>query len=81
MTLIESEEEVKSFLMRVKEESVKAGLKFNINMTKTMASSPITSWQRDGGKVEIFFSWAPKSMRTVTAATKLKGTCSLEEKL
>ena len=67
--------------MRVKEESEKAGLKLNIRKTKTMSFSPITSWQVEWEKVEIFFSWAPKSMRTVTAATKLKGTCSLEEKL
>ena len=61
--------------MRVKEENEKAGLKLNIQTTKIIASSPITSWQTDGEKVETvsdFISWAPKSLRTVTAATKLK---------
>ena len=61
--------------MRVKEENEKAGLKLNIQTTKIIASSPITSWQTDGEKVETvsdFISWAPKSPRTVTAATKLK---------
>ena len=70
--------------MRVKEESQKAGFKLNIQNTKIMASSPITLWQIDGAKVKTvaeFISWAPKSQQTVTAAMKLKGTCSLEEKL
>ena len=80
----ESEEELKSFLMRVKEENEKAGLKLNIQKSKIMASSPITSWQIEGGKaetVQILFSWAPKSLWTVTAAMKLKHACSLEKKL
>ena len=69
--------------MRVKEESEKAGLKLIIQKTKIMASSPITSWQIEGDKVEkqILFSWAPKSLWMVTAAMKLKDTCSLQEKL
>ena len=70
--------------MKAKEESEKAGLKLNIQKTKTMASSSITSRQKDGGKIETvqtLFSWAPKSLWMVTAAIKLKGTCSLEEKL
>ena len=82
--IIETEEELKSLLMKVKEESEKAGLKLNIPKTKIMASSSITSWQIAGGKVEtaqILFSWAPKSLQTVTAAMKLKDACSLEEKL
>ena len=71
--MTESEEELKSLLMRVKEESEKAGLKLNIQKTKIMASSPITSWLIDGGKLEamIDFIWgAPKSLQTVTAAMK-----------
>ena len=79
-----SEEELKSPLMKVKEESGKAGLKINIQKTKIMASSPITSWQINGETVErvmTLFSWAPKSLQMVTAAMKLKDTCSLEEKL
>ena len=70
--------------MRMKEESEKAGLKFNIEKTKVMASSSITSWQIDEEKLEtaqILFSWAPKSLQVVTAVTKLKDTCSLEGKL
>ena len=80
----ESEEELKSLLMKVKEKSEKAGLKLNIQKMKIMASGPITSWQTDGEKMEIWqvlFSWASKSLQTVTAATKLKDACSLEEKL
>ena len=68
----------------MKEESQKAGFKLNIQNTKIMASSPITLWQIDGEKVKTvaeFISWAPKSLQTVSAAMKLKGTCSLEEKL
>ena len=68
----------------MKEESQKAGFKLNIQNTKIMASSPITLWQIDGEKVKTvaeFISWAPKSLQTVTAAMKLKGTCSFEEKL
>ena len=70
--------------MRVKEANEKAGLKLNIQKTKIMASSPITSWQIDGettGNSERLFSWAPKSLQMVTAAMKLKNACSLEEKL
>ena len=79
----ESEEELKSLLMKVKEESEKAGLKLNIPKTKIMASGPITSWKTDGETMEtvqILFSWAPKSLQMVTAAMKLKDACSLEEK-
>ena len=65
----------------VKEESEKAGLKLNIQKTKTKASSPITSWQIDGKQWEVLFSWAPKSLQIVTVAMKLKDICSLEEKL
>ena len=70
--------------MKVKEESEKAGLKFNIQKTKIMASDPITSWQIDGETVETetdFIFRAPKSLQMMTAATKLKDACSLEEKL
>ena len=80
----ESKEELKSFLMKVKEESEKAGLKLNIQKTKIMASGPITSWQIDGETMETvtdFISWAPKSLQMVTAAMKLNDACSLEEKL
>ena len=79
-----STEELKSLLMKVKEESEKAGLKFNIQKTKIMASGPITSWQIDGETMETvtdFILGAPKSLQMVTAAMKLKDTCSLEEKL
>ena len=82
--MAESEEELKTLLMKVKEESEKAGLKLNIQKTKIMASGPITSWQIDGETVETvadFISWAPKSLQTVTAAMKLKDTYSLEGKL
>ena len=71
----ESKEELKSLLMKVKEESKKAGLKLNIQKTKIMASRSITSWQIEGEKVEAvtdLFSWAPKSLQIVTAAMKLK---------
>ena len=78
-------EELKSLLMKVKEESEKTGLKLNIQKTKIMASSPITSWQIDGETVEtvtdFILGGAPKSLQIVTAAMKLKGTCSLEGKL
>ena len=70
--------------MRVNEESEKVGLKLNIQKTKVMASGPITSWQTDGETIETvtdLFSWTPKSLWTVTAAMKLKDTCSLKEKL
>ena len=80
----ESEEELKSLLMKMKEDSEKAGLKFNIQKTKIMASGPITSWQIDGENNEnsdrLYFSRAPKSLQMVTAATKLKDTYPLEEK-
>ena len=81
--MAESEEELKSLLMKVKEESEKVGLKFNIQKTKIMASSSITSWQidRETMETETLFSWAPKSLQTVTAAMKLKDVCSLEGKL
>ena len=78
----ESEEELKSLLMKVKEENEKPGLKLNIQKMKIMAPGPITSWQIDGEKREqyqVSLSWAPKSMQMVTAATKLKDTCSLRE--
>ena len=80
----ESEEELKSLLMKVKEESEKAGLKLNFQKTKIMASGPITSWQIDGETVERvrdFIFGAPISQQVVTSAMKLKDTCSLEEKL
>ena len=82
--MAESKEELKSLLMKVKEESEKAGLKLNIRKMKIMASSPTTSWQIDGETMETgqtLFSWAPKSLEMVTAAMKLKDTCSSEEKL
>ena len=82
--LAESKEELKSLLMRVKEESVKVGLKLNIQKTKIMTSGPITSWQTDGETMETvrdFILGAPKSVQMVTAAMRLKDACSLEEKL
>ena len=82
--MAEREEELKSWLMKVKEESEKAGLKLNIQKTKITISGPITSWQIDGETVETvqtLFSWAPKSLQMVTAAMKLKDAFSLEEKL
>ena len=79
--MAESEEELKSLLMKVKEESEKVGLKLNIQKTKIMASGPITSWQTDGETVTDFIFWAPKSLQMVTAAMKLKDTYSLREKL
>ena len=83
--MAESKEELKSLLMKVKEESEKVGLKLNIQKTKIMASGPIISWQIDGETVEPvtdFIFWgAPKSLQMVIAAMKLKDTCSLEEKL
>ena len=78
--MAESEEELKSVLIKVKEESEKVGLKLNIQKTKIMTSVPITSWQIDG-ETETLFFWAPKLLQMVTAAMKLKDTCSLEEKL
>ena len=79
--MAEIEEELKSLLMKVKEESEKVGLKLNIQKTKIMASSPITSWQIDGETMRDFIFWVPKSLQMVTAAMKLKDACSLEEKL
>ena len=83
-TVMAEREELKSLLMKVKEESEKPGLKLNIQKTKIMVSSPIISWQIDGQKWkqwQILFSLAPKSLQMVTAAMKLKDTCSLEEKV
>ena len=80
--MAESEEEIKSLLMKVKVESEKVGLKVSIQKTKIMVSGPITSWQIDGENVETvsdFIFWDPKSMRMVIAATKLKDSCSLEK--
>ena len=82
--MAESEEELKSLLMKVKEESEKVGLKLNIQKTKIMASGPITSWQIDGetvGTMSDFILGAPKSLQMVTAAIKLKDAYSLEGKL
>ena len=79
--MAESEEELKSLLMKVKEESEKVGLKFNIQKTKIMASGPITSWELDGETVSDFIFWAPKSLQMVIAAMKLKDTYSLKGKL
>jgi len=82
--MAEREEELKSLLMRVKEESEKAGLNLNIQKTKIMASGSITSWLIDGYKVERvtdFILGVPKSLQMMTAGMKLKGTCSLEDKL
>ena len=82
--MAESEEELKSLLMKVKEESQKIGLKLNIQKTKIMASGPITSWEIDGETVETvsdFIFWAPKSLQMVTAAMKLTDAYTLEEKL
>ena len=80
----ESKEELKSLLMKVKEESEKVGLKLNIQKTKIMVSGPITSWQIDGETMETvtdFTFGVPKSLQMVTAAMKLKDTCSLEGNL
>ena len=82
--MAESEEELKSLLMKVKEESEKVGLKLNIQKTKIMASGPIASWEMDGETVETmsdFIFWALKSLQVVTAAMKLKEAYSLEGKL
>ena len=82
--MAESKEELKSLLMKVKEESETVGLKRNIQKMKIMGSGLITSWQIDGETMETvtdFIFWAPKSLQMVTAAMKLKDTCSLEEKL
>ena len=82
--MAQSEEELTSLLMKVKEESEKVGLKLDVQKTKTMASSPITSWEIEGETVETvsdFIFWAPKSLQMVIAAMKLKDTYSLEGKL
>ena len=82
--MAESEEELKSLMMKMKEESGKVGLKLNIQKTKIRASGPITSWQTDGETMETvtdFLFWAPKSLQMVTAAMKLKDACFLEGKL
>ena len=80
--MAESEEELKSLLMKVKEESEKVGLKLNIQKMTIMASSPITSWEIDGETVSDFIFWgAPESLQIVTAAMKLNDAYSLEEKL
>ena len=81
-TFMAESEELKSLLMKVKEETEKVGLKFNIQKTKIMASGPISSWLIDGGKWkqwETLFWGAPKSLKIVTAAMKLKGICSLNK--
>ena len=82
--MAESEEEINSLLMKVKEESEKVGLKFNIQKTKITATGPITSWQIDEDVMETvtdFIFWAPKSLQMVIDAMKLKDACSLEGKL
>ena len=80
--MAESAEELKSLLIKVKEESEKVGLKLNIQKSKIMASGPITSWEIDGETVEtVAIFWAPKSLQMVIAAMKLKDAYSLEEKL
>ena len=79
--MAKSEEELKSLLMKVKVKSERLGLKLNIQKTKILASSPITSWEIDGETVSDFVFWAPKSLQMVTAAMKLKDTYSLEGKL
>ena len=83
--MAESEEELKSLLMKEKVESEKVGLKFSIQKTKIMASGPITSWEIDGETVEtvsdFIFFWSPKSLQMVSASMTLKDTYSLEEKL
>ena len=83
-TLMAESEELKSLLVKVKEESEKVGLKLNIQKIKIVASGPITWWQIDGLTMETvrdFIFWAPKSLQMVTAAMKLKDACSLEQKL
>ena len=83
-TLMAKSDELKSLLMKVKEESEKVGLKLNIRKTKIMASSPITSWEIGRETVETvkdFTFWTPKSLQIVTAVMKLKDACSLKEKL
>ena len=81
-TLMAGSEQLKSLLMKVKDESQKAGLKLNIQKTKIMASSPISSWKIDGETMEtVTVLWTPKSLQMVTAAIKFKEACFLEEKL
>ena len=80
ITLMAESEELKSLLMKVKEEREKAGLKLNIQKAKIMASGPITTWKNNGNSDRLF-SWASKSLQMVTAAMKLKDACSLEEML
>ena len=83
-TLKAEKKELKSLLMKLKEEREKVGLKLNVQKTKIKASGPITFWQMDGKQWkqgQTLFSWAPKSLKMVTAAMKLKDTCSSEEKL
>ena len=79
--MAESEEKLKSLLMKVKDESKRVGLKLNIQKTKIMASSPTTSWEIDGETVSDFIFGAPKSLQMVTAAMNLKDAYSLKEKL
>ena len=79
--MAEYEKDLKSLLMKVKEETEKVGLKLNIQKTKIMASGPVTSWEIDGKECQTLFFWAPKSLQMVTAAMKLKDAYSLEEKL
>ena len=82
--MAESEENLKSLLLKVNEESEKVGLKLNIQKTKFMVSGPITSWEIEGEQwkqCQTLFFWAPESLQMVTAAMKLKYTCSLAEKL
>ena len=79
--MAESEEELKSLVMKVKKESEKVGLKLNIQKAKIMASGPIASWQIDGETVADFIFWAPKSLQMVTASMKLKDAYSMEGKL
>ena len=79
--MAESKKELKNLLMKVKEESEKVGLKLNIHKTKVMAYGPTTSWQTSGETVRDLIFGAPISLQMVTAAVKLKDTCSLEEKL
>ena len=82
--MAESEEELKSLLMKLKEKSENAGLKLNIPKAKIIASSPIISWQIDGETMETvtdFLFWAPKSLQVMAVAMKLKDACSLEGKL
>ena len=79
--MAESEEELKSLLMKVKEESENVVLKLNIQKTKIVASGPTTSWEIMGKQCQTLFFWAPKSLQMVTAAMKLKDACSLGKKL